>query len=295
MEFIPAKTIVNRTKDTGWFGCDYNMNVYKGCCHGCIYCDSRSECYHVDHFDTVRAKDHALELIRDELRHKTKSGVVGTGSMSDPYNPFEKECRLTRGALELIDVYGFGVAVITKSDLITRDIDVLQNIKRHSPVLAKITITSADDELCKKIEPNVVPSSKRFAAIQELSDSGIFVGVLLMPLLPFLEDNENNIISIVQQAHQSGARFIYPSFGVTLRQNQRDWYYKKLDEIFPNENLKEKYIRQYGDAYACGSSRAKELYRVFSAECDRFHLLYKMQDIIHAYKQGYENSQLSLF
>ena len=295
MEFIPAKTIVNRTKDTGWFGCDYNMNVYKGCCHGCIYCDSRSECYHVDHFDTVRAKDHALELIRDELRHKTKSGVVGTGSMSDPYNPFEKECRLTRGALELIDVYGFGVAVITKSDLITRDIDVLQNIKRHSPVLAKITITSADDELCKKIEPNVVPSSKRFAAIQELSDSGIFVGVLLMPLLPFLEDNENNIISIVQQAHQSGARFIYPSFGVTLRQNQRDWYYKKLDEIFPNENLKEKYIRQYGDAYACGSPRAKELYRVFSAECDRFHLLYKMQDIIHAYKQGYENSQLSLF
>lgn len=295
MEFIPAKTIVNHTKDASWFGCDYNMNIYKGCCHGCIYCDSRSECYHVDHFDTVRAKGHALELIRDELHRKAKSGVICTGSMSDPYNPFEREYRLTRGALELIDTYGFGVAIITKSDLIVRDIDVLQSIKRHSPVLAKITITSADDELCKKIEPNVVPSSERFAAIRQLSGGGIFTGVLLMPLLPFLEDNEKNIVDIVQRAYQSGARFVYPSFGVTLRQNQRDWYYKKLDEYFPNQNLKEKYIHQYGSSYACGSPKAKELYQVFAAECDHFHLLYKMKDIIHAYKQEYENSQFSLF
>lgn len=295
MEFIPAKTLVNRTKDANWFGCDYNMNIYKGCCHGCIYCDSRSECYHVDNFDTVRAKENALELIRDELRRKVKSGVIGTGAMSDPYNPFERQYQLTRGALELMDTYGFGTAIITKSDLITRDIDVLQAIKRHSPVLAKVTITSATDELCKRIEPNVVPSSKRFAAIKQLSEGGIFAGVLLMPLLPFLEDNEENIIGIVRQAHQNGARFIYPSFGVTLRQNQRDWFYKKLDENFPNQNLREKYIHQYGESYACASPRAKELHSLFASECDRLHLLYKMKDIIRAYKQGYESSQLSLF
>ncbi len=295
MEFIPAKTIVNRTKDKNWFGCDYNMNIYKGCCHGCIYCDSRSECYHVDRFDTVRAKENALELIRDELRVKTKSGVIGTGSMSDPYNPFEKEYRLTRGALELMDTHGFGVAMITKSDLITRDIDVLRNIKRHSPVLAKITVTSADDRLCKKIEPNVVPSSKRFEAVRKLSENGIFTGVLLMPVLPFLEDNEENILGIVRQAHQNGARFVYPSFGVTLRQNQRDWFYQKLDEQFPSRHLKEQYIRQYGDTYACGSPRAKELYPLFAAECEHLHLLYKMRDIVSAYKQGYEPAQLSLF
>ena len=125
MEYVPAKTIVTRTKSTAWFGIDYNMNIYRGCCHGCIYCDSRSACYQIDHFDTVRAKEDALRIIRDDLRRKVKTGVVGTGAMSDPYNPFEKKEELTRHALQLVDAFGFGAAIATKSDLILRDIDIL--------------------------------------------------------------------------------------------------------------------------------------------------------------------------
>lgn len=144
------------------------MNIYKGCCHGCIYCDSRSECYHVENFDEVKAKENALALIERELKSKRKTGVIGTGAMSDPHNTFEKEYRLTRGALALINTYRFGVSIATKSNLITRDLDVLKEIQIHSPVLIKITITTCDDELCKKIEPNVTRSSKRFAAVKSV-------------------------------------------------------------------------------------------------------------------------------
>ncbi|MGE5632045.1 MAG: SPL family radical SAM protein [Caulobacteraceae bacterium] len=234
MNFIPAKTIISGySEGSSWFGINYNMNIYKGCCHGCIYCDSRSECYRVENFDEVRAKDNALEIIARELKSKRRTGVVGTGAMSDPYNPFEKEYRLTRGALQLINNYGFGVSIATKSDLITRDLDVLKEIQAHSPVLVKITITTSDDYLCKKLEPSVAVSSRRFEVINELSEHGIFAGILLMPVLPFLEDNEENIRGIIRFAHESGAKFIFPAFGVTLRQNQRAWYYKKLDEKFP--------------------------------------------------------------
>jgi DNA repair photolyase len=269
------------------------MNIYKGCCHGCIYCDSRSECYGIDNFDMVRAKKDSLTLIHKELRSKKKTGVIGTGAMSDPYNHFEKEYKLTRGALEIINTNGFGVSIITKSDLIIRDIDILKKIKNHSPVLVKITITTYDDELCKKIEPNVVTSSKRFAAIKELSNNDIFAGILLMPVLPFLEDNEENIQGIVKLAYENGAKFIYPAFGVTLRQNQRDWYYKKLDEKFPG--VKPKYINNFGNNYECYSPKAKLLWKLFQNECDKYGILYKMNDIIKAYKKGYESNQLSLF
>lgn len=294
MKFIPAKTIISGyTPDSAWFGDNYNMNIYKGCCHGCIYCDSRSECYGIENFDDVRAKENALALIARDLKSKRRTGVIGTGAMSDPYNPFEKEYRLTRGALELINIHGFGVSIITKSDLVTRDIDVLRLIKGHSPVLIKITITTADDELCKKIEPNVAVSSRRFSAIKELSDNGIFAGVLLMPVLPFLEDTEENIGEIIRLAYESGAKFIYPAFGVTMRQNQRDWYYRKLDEHFPN--VKEKYIKQYGNSYECRSPKAELLWQLFQSECDKLSILYKMEDIIEGYKRGYEDMQLSLF
>ena len=185
MEYVPAKTIVTRTKSTAWFGIDYNMNIYRGCCHGCIYCDSRSACYQIDHFDTVRAKEDALRIIRDDLRRKVKTGVVGTGAMSDPYNPFEKKEELTKHALQLVDAFGFGAAIATKSDLILRDIDILSDIKEHSPVLCKITITAAGDGLASKLEPGVCPSSARFEAVKMLSEAGIFTGILLMPVLPF--------------------------------------------------------------------------------------------------------------
>ena len=151
MEYISAKTIVTKTKaPSKWFGIDYNMNIYKGCCHGCIYCDSRSDCYGVDRFDQVRAKENALEIIRNDLRRKTRRGVVGTGAMSDPYNPFERKLKLSRHALELCDAFEFGAAIATKSSLLERDIDVLQSIADHSPVLLKITVTTAEDDLAAK-------------------------------------------------------------------------------------------------------------------------------------------------
>lgn len=294
MDFVPAKTIISGyAEDNMWFGCNYNMNIYKGCCHGCIYCDSRSECYGVENFDIVRAKDNALALIERELKSKRRKGVVGTGAMSDPYNPFEKDYRLTRDALELINRYGFGVAIATKSDLVLRDIDLLKKISKHSPVLIKITITSADDELCRKIESHAALSSQRFEAIRELSEAGINAGVLLMPVLPFIEDNEENIKGIIELAHNSGARFIYPAFGVTLRQNQRDWFFARLDELFPS--VKEKYIESFGNAYECRSPNSKALWKLFQSECDKTGIIYKMNEIISAYKKGYENDQLSLF
>lgn len=294
MELIPAKTIVSGySEQNAWFGCNYNMNIYKGCSHGCIYCDSRSECYNVSNFDEVRAKENALLTIEHDLRSKRRTGVIGTGAMSDPYNPFEKEFELTRGALELINRYGFGVAIATKSDLIVRDVAILKEIATHSPVLIKLTITSADDELCRKLEPRAPISSKRFEAIKKLSDAGLFAGVLLMPVLPFIEDTEANVTGIVERAHQSGARFIYPAFGVTLRQNQRDWFYNKLDELFPS--VKEKYIKTFGNSYECRCPNHKELWELFRHECDKFGIFNKMDEIISAYNDGYESSQLSFF
>ena len=293
MEYIAAKTLVTRTKGTAWFGAEYNMNIYKGCCHGCIYCDSRSECYRVDDFDRVRAKENALALIRDDLRRKVKTGVIATGSMSDPYNPFEDELELSRHALEVINAYNFGVAIATKSPLVTRDIDILKEIKEHSPVIVKITVTTADDTLCKKIERNVAVTSERFKAIKQLSDNGIYCGVLLMPVLPFINDTPENILKLVHMARENGASFVYPAFGVTLRQNQRTHFHKMLDELFPN--VKEKYIKKYGETYSCACPNARSLYAQFTAECQKLGLLYKMQDIISGYKQGYGDSQLSFF
>ncbi len=294
MDFIPAKTIISGyAENSSWFGTNYNMNIYKGCSHGCIYCDSRSECYRVDDFDKVRAKENALAVIERDLKSKRKKGVVGMGAMSDPYNHFEKELKLTRGALEIINRLGFGVSIATKSNMITRDTDIIKEIAKHSPVLIKTTITTADDELCQKIEPHAPVSSNRFKAIREMSQQGIFASVLLMPVLPFIEDNVENIEEIIRLAHENGARFIYPAFGVTLRQNQRDWYYQKLDELFPA--VKEKYIKTYGSAYECRSPKAAALWELFQGKCGELGILYKMDEIIAAYKSGYRNAQLSLF
>lgn len=295
MEYIPAKTIVTRTKaPSKWFGIDYNMNIYKGCCHGCIYCDSRSDCYGVDHFDQVRAKENALEIIRDDLRRKTKSGVVGTGAMSDPYNPFEQELKLSRHALELCDAFEFGAAIATKSSLVERDIDVLQSIAEHSPVLLKITVTTADDDLAAKIEPRVSCPTERFETIERLSAAGLYTGILLMPVLPFIEDNRDNIGGIIRRAEDAGARFIYPAFGMTLRGNQRAWYYQKLDELFPGEGLPEAYQKKYGEYYECASPHAGKLWKYFSEECRRRRIAYRMEDIISQYKKPYKITQMTL-
>ena len=294
LESIPAKTIVSGyRKNNRWFGMHYNMNIYKGCCHGCIYCDSRSACYGIEDFGRVRAKENALALLRDELRRKVRPGIVGMGSMSDPYNPFEKELQLTRHALELLDAYGFGAAVATKGTLITRDADILREIASHSPVLCKITVTTCDDALAAKLEPRAPSSSARLAAVEKLAGQGIFTGVLLMPVLPFLEDTPDGVRRLVRAAYNAGARFVYPAFGVTLRQNQRAYFLDRLDELFPGAGLRARYVRQFGTQYECRSPRARELWQAFTGECRATGLLYGMQDIVAAYRQGYGSGQLS--
>lgn len=294
MEFIPAKTLITRTKDRSWFGTRYNMNIYRGCCHGCIYCDSRSSCYQIQDFDTVRAKENALVIMRQQLKGSLGKGVIGTGSMSDPYNPFEKEYGLTRGALELMNQYRFGVSIATKSHLITRDIDILSQINKHSPVIVKMTVTTHDDAMSRIVEPHVCLSSERLAAIKKISEAGIFCGILMMPILPFIEDSEKNITEIVRLAAEHGANFIYPAIGMTMRQNQREYFYQQLDANFPG--IKEKYERQFGYRYRCTSSKVSKLWPLFTESCKRYGLLYKMQDIIKVYQSGYwQEEQLSLF
>jgi len=293
MEYIPAKTIVTKTKTSAWFGTDYTMNIYRGCSHGCIYCDSRSDCYRIEAFDRVRAKEDALRIIRDDLARKVTTGVIGTGSMSDPYNPFEAELKLTRHGLELINAFGFGAAITTKSPLVTRDMDVLCDIKQNAPVLVKFSVSTANDRLSKQIEPHVAPSSERFAAVRKLSDAGLYTGIIPMPTLPFLTDTEENILEIVRLAKENGARFVFPALGVTLRSGQREYFYHKLDQSFPG--LKEKYIKRYGDRYNCSSPKAKQLYAAFADACHKLGLRYRMPQIIQDYKRGYTIDQLSLF
>ncbi len=295
MRTVPAKTILQKNKSTDWFGSEYNINLYRGCSHGCIYCDSRSDCYRVEDFETVRAKENCLTILRDELRRKIRSGVVGTGAMCDPYNPFEETELLTRHAFELIDAFEFGAAVLSKSALISRDKDIFESIAEHSPMLCQVTVTTADDSLAALIEPNVSRPSERFEAVAEMSESGLFTGIVMTPLLPFIEDTEENVLQIVRRAKECGARSVYPMFGLTMRSGQREYFYRKLEELFPDSVLSERYARTYGDRYVCTSPCVKKLWKIFTEECTRLGLLYEMRDIISAYKMGYGGSQLTFF
>jgi DNA repair photolyase len=293
MEMIPAKTLITKNKKPAqWFGAEYNMNIYRGCSYGCIYCDSRSECYRNPDFDTIKIKENALQIIRDDLRRKVQRGVISTGAMSDPYNSVEGEKALTRNALELINAFGFGVAIDTKGVMIERDIDILSDIRQHSPVIVKITITTSDDSVAKKIEPNAASSGERFETLRKLSDAGIFCGIIMMPILPFINDTEENIEGILRKAKDAGAKFVYPSFGVTLRSGNREYFYQKLDELFPS--IKQKYIATYGTRYMCFSKNARKLWSLFEKLCKQYGLLYDMRSITAEYRRGYGFSQLSL-
>jgi DNA repair photolyase len=289
---VPAKTIVTRTKNNAWFGTDYTMNLYRGCCHGCIYCDSRSECYQIEAFDSVRVKENALLLVERELRAKRKKGLVGTGSMSDPYNPWEKTLALTRGALQLIERYQFGVAIATKSPLVQRDADVLNRIGEKAPAIVKMTITTAEDALCQKIEPYVAPTSKRFEALEALSRAGIYCGILLMPLLPYINDTKENVLAIVQRAADCGVKFIYPGFGVTLRDTQQLYFYQQLDRLFPG--IKARYLAM-GNNYVYQSPKAQRLMDVFQTACEKNGIVYRMTEIIKQSQRDTKTEQLSFF
>lgn len=297
MEFIKTKSIITKVKDGSfWYGVDFNMNLYRGCPHGCIYCDSRSNCYHVDNFDVPKGKKYALEILESELIKikDSKKGVIGIGAMSDTYNPLEKMYNQTRGALKLISKYNFGVSIDTKSDLILRDIDLLKEISGKNNCIVKVTITTPNDELSRKIEPNVCVSSRRFQVIKELNENGIYAGIMLNPVLPFITDREEDIKEIVKLAYENGAKFIHTYMGVTLRENQRDYFYEKIDGLFPG--LKEKYVKYYGNKYECKVPNSCRLYKVFTDECKKYGILYNMNDIIRDYKREIRSSeQISLW
>ncbi len=295
MDTLKTRTIMTKS-DQGnrWFGIDYHMNLYKGCPMGCIYCDSRCEAYHIDNFDKVKIKENALEILEEELKSKKLKGVVSFGSLSDPYNPLEEKLELTRNALKLISKYGFGVSIDTKSDLILRDIDLLKEIEQRNSVIIKISITTFDDALARKIEPNVISSSRRFEVVEELARNGLYVGILMTPVLPFLTDTEENVLNMISKSKNAGAKFIYTRMGMTLKTNQRDYYYNALDILYPG--LKEDYIAVYGNRHICNTLQYRHLMELFLKRCSEAHLLTDMDMIIADYKKEIpQNEQMSLF
>ena len=288
---IEAKNLLHRTKQPDhWYDVFYNFNIYRGCRHACIYCDSRSLCYGIENFNDVEVKVNAPALLKKQLASITKKRTIGTGSMSDPYEPVEKKYTLTRQCLTLIARYGFPLNLITKSDLITRDLDILQAInKTYCQVI--FTITTTNDRLAAKIEPYAPSPTRRLAAMNQLSQQGINVGVHIMPILPYINDTEKNIKNIVMQSKQNGADFIMASFGVTLRDRQRDYYYNELNKL--KAGFSKNYQKQYGDAYYCESKKAKKLKAYFKKLCNEHGLTCSMKDVITYEKL--KHKQLKLF
>jgi len=270
-----AKTILNRlTRPDTWFGLTYTMNLYRGCQFQCIYCDSRSDIYNHEDFSDVEAKTNGIELLRKELSSKRNKGTIGFGSMHDPYMPIEKKLELTREGIKAIADFRFPMHLITRGDLITRDIDVLQRASRVYCAVS-FTITTCDEELARKIEPGAPIPSRRLEAMKILSENGIYVGVTFMPLLPFIEDTIENIREVVTLSARYGAKYIIPAFGMTLRDGNREYFYQKLDESFPG--MRKKYEEKFGNKYSCEPENVETLYTYFYNLCDELGIDTKMK------------------
>ena len=263
------------------------MNLYRGCSHGCIYCDSRSKCYQMNHdFEDIEVKENALELLEAALRRKRKRCMIGTGAMTDPYIPLEKKLGYTRKALLLIEKYGFGVALQTKSDLVLRDLDILRRINEKTKAVVQMTLTTADEKLCRIIEPNVSTANERFEALKALRNAGIPTVVWLCPVLPFINDTEENIRNILGMCVEAGVRGVLCfGMGLTLREGNREYFYKQLDIHFPR--LKERYIRAYGNNYVVDSPRSTELMRLYHRICEENGILHN-NDQIFEYLRKFE-------
>ncbi len=286
---IEAKQILTTCKNPSmWFGVKYNFNVYRGCEFQCIYCDSRSKCYCIENFKDILVKINSVELLKKELKSKRKKGTVGTGAMSDPYIYSEKKFELTRKSLEVIAEYRFPVHITTKSNLVLRDIDLLEEINRIYASVS-ITVTTTDDNLAKIIEPNAPLPTERLKALGILSSIGICTSITMMPILPFIEDNEQNILDIVKKADYYGVRHIVPAIGMTLREGNREYYYDKLDEHFPG--LREKYEKKYGSRYSCTPSNSKKLWNTFNEACYKYGISTKMP----SYENKVTAMQISMF
>jgi DNA repair photolyase len=272
------------------------MNLYRGCTHGCIYCDSRSKCYQFDHvFEDIEVKRDAIRILEEQLKKKRSHCMIGTGSMCDPYIPLEEEQQLTRQALELVERYGFGFTLITKSARVLRDIDLLKRVNEKTKAVVQMTLTTYDEALCKKIEPHVSTTRERFEALCKLRDAGIPTVVWLCPILPFINDTEENLRGILDYCVRAEVKGILSfGFGVTLREGDREYFYAALDRDFPG--VKQQYIRAFGNAYGCSSPNNASLMRVFKEECKRHGILYKTDEVF-GYLGAFESKekQLSLF
>lgn len=278
MEQENAKRLLMNTPSSGdFFHFDHTLNLYRGCNHGCVYCDSRSECYHIERFDTVRVKKNALLLLRQELAQKRRAGVVMMGAASDPYNALEKELLVTRGALECLLRYGFGVGLSTKSALIARDKDVLSRFQ--TPVWVSFSVSTPDDELAALLEPRAALPSQRFSAMRELARAGVFTGVWLNPMLPFLSDGEEDVKNVARMTRENGGRYVISHFGVTLRTGDREYFYAALDNHPRFIGIKKKYIDSFGLDYICPSQNAERLYALLKEECTQAGLLYSYRQI----------------
>jgi len=264
------KLLSHMRQPDDWFGLKYNMNLYRGCQHQCIYCDTRSECYQVVNFENeIIYKENAIELLRVELASKRVKGTIGLGSMNDPYQPLESSKKLTRKALEIIAEFKFPVHIITKSDLVLRDINLLKKIS-NTYATVSFSISTFDDDLAKIIEPGAASISNRLKAIKELNNNGIQAGIVMMPILPFIEDNEENIREIVTKGNEYSASYILPAFGMTIRDRQREYFYKKLDVNFPG--IKQKYIKKFGDNYSCSVNNYTKLKSLFIELCNKLEI-----------------------
>ncbi|MGO2962929.1 MAG: SPL family radical SAM protein [Carnobacterium maltaromaticum] len=293
IELIPTKSILTRSKGYGWFGTDYTMNLYKGCHHGCVYCDSRSLCYRIENFSKVRGKQDSLLILEKELRKKRIKGVIGTGSMSDPYNYFEKKYCFTKDALELINTRGFGISIATKSHLVVRDISILNKISKHSPVNVSLSVCTKNDALARKFERNVSLPSQRFDAIRTLSSNGIYSGIILMPILPYITDDWESIKQVVLSAKDSGASYVYPFWGMTLRDKQKDYYFSYLQKHAPH--ILAKYKNGNPDRYFQPIQNYQEIKDKFEQLCVEIGMEYSMGNIISNYRDRYKLEQLTLF
>lgn len=289
MHYVKAKTILSAKN---------GMNLYRGCLHGCIYCDSRSKCYQMNHdFEDIEVKENCLELLENALKRKRKKCMLGMGSMTDPYIPLEKELLYTRGALNLALKYGFGMTLITKSSLVLRDIDLLKQINEKSKCVVQMTLTTYSDELCKKLEPNVSTTKERFDVLMKLKEEGIPTVVWLTPILPYINDTKSNILGILDYCIKAGVKgIICFDMGLTLREGNKEYFYKNLDKYFPL--LKEQYIKKYGDKYIVSSPINKSLMKLFYDTCKKNNIMSSTSEIfnyLNTYNEKEEHKQLSIF
>lgn len=285
-------------KTKGILSAKNGMNLYRGCSHGCIYCDSRSKRYHMEHdFEDIEVKENAIELLEHALKHKRKKCMIGTGSMTDPYIPLEMEICNVRKALSLIYEYGFGFTVITKSNRILRDMDLLQKINDKTKCVVQMTMTTYDESLCRIIEPNVSTTRERFEVLKELRDAGIPTVVWLCPILPFINDTEENISGILDYCIEAKVYgVICFGMGLTLREGNREYFYRQLDRWFPR--LKERYIQEYGNRYEIDSPNDSKLMELFHQTCDSYGIVHDNEQIfqyLNTFEEKGSGTQLSLW